>query len=440
MIKKIRNLISFLNHGIWDMDNLPDKKFKKLFYKQIRIIILAIKGYLKHNGNLSASALTFFSLLSVVPVLAMAFGVAKGFGLDNILEEEIRKNLYGQGEVVEKLIEFSRTMLQNTNGGIVAGIGFVIVFYSVLKLLNSIEEIFNKAWEVRKPRSFYRKFTDYTSFIVIAPVLFTVSSSISVFVISRVETVTDGINMIGVINEAITLSLELLSFALIWLLMILIYMLMPNTKVSWKAGIQSGIVIGTLFIIVQWVYVNFQLGVSRANAIYGSFAALPLFLVWLQTSWFIIIFGAEYSYAVQYEYLFRNNGTINKLSSYNFRKVALLTTHKIVKDFVNDKPATPENVIAKQLNISKPIADKILLALLKGRIIIEIKSGNNRRFQPAMDINKLTVTKVLAALEHLHKDKWQLVSNKENEKIEAIMRNFKEITAEAGSNKLLVDI
>ena len=440
MIKKIRNLIKFLNYGIWETDKLPDNKFKKNFYKQIRIFILAIKGYLKHHGNLSASALTFFSLLSVVPVLAMAFGVAKGFGLDNILEEEIRKNLYGQGEVVEKLIEFSRTMLQNTNGGIVAGIGFIIVFYSVLKLLNSIEEIFNKAWEVRKPRSFYRKFTGYTSFIVIAPVLFTVSSSISVFVISRVETVTDGINMIGVIDEAITLSLELLSFALIWLLMILIYMLMPNTKVSWKASIQSGIVIGTLFIIVQWVYVNFQLGVSRANAIYGSFAALPLFLVWLQTSWFIIIFGAEYSYAVQYEYLFRNNGTINKLSSYNFRKVALLTAHKIVKDFFNDKSATPENEIAKNLNIPKPIADKILLALLKGKIITEIKNGKNRRFQPAMDIRKLTVTKVLASLEHLQKDEWRLDSNKENEAIEAIMKNFKEITAESSSNKLLVDI
>jgi len=440
MIKKIRNLINFLNQGIWDTDNIPDKKFEKQFYKQIRIIILAIKRYLKHSGNLSASALTFFSLLSVVPVLAMAFGVAKGFGLDNILENEIRKNLYGQGEVVEKLIEFSRTMLQNTNGGIIAGIGFIIVFYSVLKLLNSIEEIFNKAWEVSKPRSFYRKFTDYTSFIVIAPVLFTVSSSISVFIITGVENATDNMNMISVLDEAIKISLELLSFALIWLLMILLYLLMPNAKVSWKAGIQSGIVIGTLFIIVQWIYVNFQVGVSRANAIYGSFAALPLFLVWLQTSWFIIIFGAEYSYAVQYEFLFRNNGTINKLNSYNFRKVALLTAHKIVKDFANDQPATPENEIAKHLNIPKPIADKILLALLKGKIISETKNGKSRCFQPAMDIHKLTVTKVLAALEHLQKDEWRLASNKENEEIEAIMKNFKEITAEASSNKLLVDI
>jgi membrane protein len=440
MIQNIKQLIIFFNKGIWEIDNEQLSNFKKQLYTQIRIVILSVRGYLKHDGNLSASALTFFTMLSIVPVLAMAFGIAKGFGIDGILEEQIRKNLYGQDEVVEKLIDFSRSMLESTNGGIVAGIGFVIVFYSVLKLLNSIEETFNKAWEIKDSRTFYRKFTDYTSFVVIAPVLFTISSSISVFVISRVESATQSINAFGVVDGAITLALEVLSFTLIWLLMLMIYMLLPNAKVSWRAGLQSGIVIGTLFIITQWLYVNFQVGVARANAIYGSFAALPLFLVWLQTSWFIIIFGAEYSHAVQFESTYREKVSIGKLSEYSLKKITLLITHIIIKDFADAKPPTKANSLLEKLALPRNLLDKILTSLLDAGIITEVMNKEERCFQPAMDIKLISISKVLIALEDLDYDEWKFNNSEASKKIEEVLKKFREITAQTGSNQLLVNI
>ncbi len=437
LIKKITN---FFNKDIWDADNESLYPLQKQLYKQLRIIFIATKRYVKQEGNLSASALTFFTLLSIVPVLAMAFGVAKGFGIDGILEEQIRENLYGQGEVVEKLIEFSRSMLENTNGGIVAGIGFVIVFYSVLKLLNFIEDAFNKAWDIDTPRPFYRKFTDYTSFVVIAPVLFVISSSISVFVISGVESATDNINMFGVLDTAITFSLEFVSFALIWLLMIMIYMLLPNTNVSWKAAIQSGIVIGSLFIITQWIYVNFQIGAARANAIYGSFAALPLFLVWLQVSWFIVVFGATYTYAIQNEKLHRQKFSSEKLNEYNLKKLALLIAHFIVKDFSEAKTPTKEGEIAERLQVPIKVVHEILNMLLKSKIIVEVLNGSERSFHPAMDINKLTISHVLNMLEDRRAVHWDFNHIEGSKKIDEILIMFREITANEKSNILLANL
>ena len=444
MNRQIKKIAKFFNETIWEVSDEQLPTFKRELYRQIRITYIAIKKYLKQEGNLSASALTFFTLLSIVPVLAMVFGIAKGFGLDDVLEKQIRQNLYGQGEVVEKLIEFSKSMLENTHGGIVAGIGFAIVFYSVLKLLNSIEEAFNKAWEIEEPRSFYRKFTDYTSFIVIAPVLFTISSSISVFVISGVENVTSDVDMLGVLDAVLTLALEVLSFALIWLLMIMIYMLLPNTKVSWKAGLQSGIVIGTIFIITQWIYVNFQIGAARANAIYGSFAALPLFLVWLQVSWFIVIFGASYTYAIQNEKLHRQKISPEKLSDYNLKKTALLISYLIVKDFSEGNAPTEAQSIAERLKIPYKIVDDIIKILLKVKVVTEVLNGSERSsqpsFQPAMDINKLTISHILNMLEDQQAEQWKFKHIKADKEIDQVLEMFREVTANKRGNALLVDL
>ena len=128
---QVKSLIDFFDKGIWrlKLDELP--RTKSIFYKELRILITAIKGYINDECAIRASALTFFSMLSIVPVFAMIFGIAKGFGIEDMLETQMRQEFYGQGEVVEKIIEFAKSLLDSTNGGVVAGIGFLLVLYSL---------------------------------------------------------------------------------------------------------------------------------------------------------------------------------------------------------------------------------------------------------------------------------------------------------------------
>jgi len=160
-------LMNFLSQGVWNM-RLKDLSGPKYFLiRQLRIYLLAVKGFYEDRCQLRASALTFYSLLSVVPILAMAFGVAKGFGLDKLLEKELKSNLSGQQEVLEWLIDFANRMLENTKGTLVAGFGLVILFWSVMKVLGNIEMSFNDVWQIKKGRSWGRKFTDYLAIMIL---------------------------------------------------------------------------------------------------------------------------------------------------------------------------------------------------------------------------------------------------------------------------------
>ncbi|MEM1137483.1 MAG: YihY/virulence factor BrkB family protein [Bacteroidota bacterium] len=436
IILKIKGLSFFLKKGIWEVQRDELSKSRAILYQQIRILIIAGKGYVNDNCSLRASALTFYSLLSIVPVFAMLFGIAKGFGIEEVLEKQLREKLYGQGDVVEKVISFAKSLLESTSGGIIAGIGFVIVMYSVLNLLTSIEEAFNVAWKTSKTRSIYRKITDYTSFIVIAPILFTISSSISVFAISSIENITESIYISDFLSSLITLSLDALSFTLIWLLMILLYILLPNTQVKWRAAIQAGVVAGTAFILVQWAYFYFQIGASRASAIYGSFAALPLFLAWLQISWFIVIFGAEYAYAIQNINKLKNSLKLEKMNRHSLKIVALLITTQLVKRF--EKGDIPQDAtgLAKDLNLPLNLIEQTLELLIDSNVVSKVTKNGSYSFQPALDIDKISVSFVLSALE----DNGKAITNSKAAPFYAAFKSFREITENSESNKLLKDI
>ena len=171
-----------LNDTIWHTSLSDLSKRKSFLIRQSRIILAASRGFLNDRVTLRASALTFYTLLSVIPIVAIAFAIAKGFGLDQNLEEIVTKEFKSQPEVLNWLLNASRNALQETRGGYMAGIGVIILFWSVMSLLDQIESSFNHIWQIRIPRPWYRKFTDYLTIMLIGPVLLILSSSITVFV------------------------------------------------------------------------------------------------------------------------------------------------------------------------------------------------------------------------------------------------------------------
>lgn len=204
----------------------------------------------------------------------MAFGVAKGFGFEQLLEKELLKHFAAQQEVILQIIEFARNMLDNTKGGLIAGIGVAVLFWSVIKVLGKIEDNFNQIWSVSS-RSLVRKFTDYLSMMIIGPVLLIMSGSVTVFIASQVSAISSQVGLEDVATPAISLGLSLAPYVLLWLLFTVIYMIMPNTRVHFGSAFLAAVLAGSAYQFLQIGYVKFQIYVTSYNAIYGSFAALP---------------------------------------------------------------------------------------------------------------------------------------------------------------------
>lgn len=435
-------MVSFIRVDIWRI-RLADLPFGKSFLlRQLRIIILAIRGYDEDKCFVRASSLTFYTLLSVVPVAAMFFGIAKGFGFEKVLEKRLYQNFPGQEEVLEQVINFSNSLLQQTQGGVIAGIGLAVLFWSVLKVLNHIERSFNDIWQIQTGRSWGRKFSDYLAIMLVSPVFIILSGSVTVFITTQVERITERVALLGVFSPLISFMLKFLPYVLIWMLFTFLYLLMPNTKVNFKAGLVGGIVAGTLYQIAQWAYISFQVGAAKYNAIYGSFAALPLFLMWLQTSWWIVLFGAELSFANQnvdtYEY---EPDCLNVSPGYK-RLLTLQIAHLLIKNFSNgDKPLTCAQ-ISDQLNMPIRLVNHITFDLVQSGLMSETRTKADREFayQPAHDINKMTIQSVLEALDQKGSDDIPVAKTEDHRALSEALKKFKDAMQQSPANRLLKDL
>ncbi|MCB0281512.1 MAG: YihY/virulence factor BrkB family protein [Calditrichaeota bacterium] len=399
MSRPVTVVYKFFKKDLWTIDLKEQPKSKGFFLSQLRILIYTARDFINNNCPLHASALTFYSLLSIVPVFALIFGISKGFGLQSSLKQKLLEELPEHTEVVEWIVKFADSLLEASRSGVFTGIGIAVLLWTALKVLNNIEETLNTIWKIGRSRSFIRKFSDYLSIMVLGPVLFFISSSIAVYIASQVADFTKN-GILNPLHPIIMFLLKLTPYPLIWLLFTLMYMIIPNTKVKLHSALYGAIIAGTIYQLVQWIYIEFQVGVARYDSIYGSFAAIPLFLIWLQLSWFIVLLGAELSYAHQNIplYLFEK-----KAASYSdfYKKVLLLNiVYVIIKNFEKGEPALSEKHIADQVEISENMAKEFLTILIKSNIISKLISGRRTfTYQPAKDINKITIAEVLGNIE-----------------------------------------
>lgn len=438
----ISKFFTFIRIDIWRI-RLDDLPFGKSFLiKQLRIIILAFRGYNEDRCLLRASSLTFYTLLSIVPVAAMFFGVAKGFGFERRLEDQLFERFPGQEEVLRQVIHFSDSLLEQTRGGLIAGIGVLVLFWAVLKVLGHIEMALNDIWEIKKQRSWGRKFSDYLSIMLISPILVLMSGSATVFITTQVTQITQKVALLGVFSPLISFLLKFMPYALIWVLFTLLYIIMPNTRVNFKAGLLGGVVAGTLYQIAQGAYISFQIGTAKYNAIYGSFAALPLFLMWVQISWWIVLFGAELSFANQNVDTYEYEPDSLKVSQGFKKLLTLQIVHLLIKKFANgDKPLTDKQ-ISNRLEIPIRLVHSILFDLVTADLVSEIRTEADKEFayQPARDINTMTIQYVLEALDHKGTEDIPVAKTEGHQALFDALKDFSEAMKESPANKLLKDI
>jgi membrane protein len=435
-------ILNFFRHDLWriPLETLSPKK--SFLVRQARIIFLALRGFDENKCALRASALTFYSLLSVVPFAALAFGIAKGFGVQKLLEGELMSRMEGQEEVFNYIITFANAALDNARGGLVTGVGVVVLILLIAGLLDSVEKSFDEIWGVRQPRTLGRRLSNYLAVLFVAPILFVISSSITVFVTTRIAEIVGSIGGLSLISPFVIRALNVLPYFVVWLLFVFIYIFMPNTKVNWSSGVLGGIVAGTVFQLLQWGYIAFQVKVTTYGVVYGSFAALPLFMVWLQLSWLIVLFGAEISFAHQNVETYKlESGALGASPSFK-RLLALSVTHLCVKRFIKgDKPlSAPE--IANILETPIRLTNQVLYDLVTCRILSE-SGGENEKvvyYQPARSLDILSINFVVQSIDALCSEEIPILKSPEIDRILKCLKDFADIIEGSEANLLLKDI
>jgi len=434
--------INFIKTDIWRIRKEDFPRMKYFFIKQLRILLLATRGFAQNQCPLRASALTFYSTLSIVPMVAMAFGIAKGFGYQEILENQLLEKLSGQEEVMIRVVDFAHSLLENTKGGMIVGIGIIVLLWTVIKLLGHIEGSFNDIWEVKKPRSYGRKFSDYLSIMLISPLLIIMSSSATVFITTKITLITEKVALIGILSPVIFFMLKLIPYCLVWILFIFTYILMPNTKVNFSAGFIGGIIAGTIFQVSQLAYILFQVGVAKYNAIYGSFAALPLFLIWMQLSWFIVLFGAEISFSYQYADTYEFEPDRRQISPAFKKLLSLQIAHLVISTFSKGEMPLTASKISRVLEIPIRLVQQLLDELVESGIfsIAEIKGNKELAYQPARDINIITINSIIKTLEQKGVDNIPVAQTPELQSLSEVLSTFSDEIEKSPANRLLKDI
>ena len=410
MNKRIATFWKFLTYDIWRITEDEVTKTTFSLYNIIKTIYLCINRFTKDRLVNKASALTYSTLLAIVPILAIVFAIARGFGFDNLMESQIVKGFGGPSETTEVIFQFVNSYLSQTKSGIFIGIGLIMLLWTVLNLI--MEITFNRIWQVKKARSMYRKITDYFSMLLLIPLLLVVSGGLSIFMSTMLKNVAD-FTLLAPIGKFL---IRLIPFVLTWFMFTGLYVFMPNTKVKLKHALISGVLAGTAHQAFQFLYISSQLWVSRYNAIYGSFAALPMFLLWLQISWTICLFGAELTYAGQNIRNFSFDKDARNISRRYRDFISILIMSLIAKRFEKNEPPYTAEDISEECQIPIRLTNQTLYELQEINLLHEVVTDAKSQdiaYQPSMDINKLNVALLLDKLDTHGSEDFKIDKDKE---------------------------
>ena len=433
-----KNLWTFLTETIFLKDERNYRNgLIRWGVRQYKLLFYTARGLDEHDTLVRSAALTFYTLMSIVPIAALVFAVVKGFGLADGLMQNLYSLFPHNREVVDYLITFADKALAAAQGGVVAFVGIVMLFWAVVRVFGSVEEAFNNIWEVKVSRSFTRQFTDYIAVVVITPILWVVGSTAG-----RYAGHLLGIDSFGALYTLLSGAVSLL---VIWAMFSFIYVVVPNTRVRLGSAVMAGIVAGTLFLAFQWGYVWLQRYMTSYNAIYGSFAALPLFLLWMQISWEILLLGGELSFAYQNVARFDEERE-SLLVSYDCRRKLMVGVMLLVsRAFRDGRGAVSFSEIRDRLDVPTRIMNNILYTLVQARMLNEIRTEGtdyDLEYAPARDISTLRVYDILSAVDShgFGRDTIDMRSNRELRRCAEVVERLKDVTRASTENVLLTEL
>ncbi len=392
--------VRFLQHDIWRLRSEEIPAPLRLVVECIKVAYQATVSFINDDLMTRASSLTYSTVLSIVPMLAVIVGIAKGFGLQGAVLEALKAALPGQTKQLDQVFVYVENYLSQVQGGLFIGLGLGILLYTVLMLISSIEDAFNDIWQAPHARPWGRRIFDYLGLFLLLPLLLLASSVITLMMTTIRQTYAGDVEVVHSVLDSV---MSLVPFVLSVGIFIGLYMYLPNVRVRFLPALISGILAGIAYQIFQALYISGVIWISRYNAIYGSFAAFPLLLLWMQLSWTITLYGAQLAYTIQNIHSFAFGQASMKVSRRYLDFVSLLILGRIVQRFADPEGGRPYSAraISDECHIPIRMVGQVLSRLREVGLIIEVQTADNAdaHYQPALDPEFLTVNFVITRLD-----------------------------------------
>jgi len=394
-MKKLSQITEFVRYDMWRRTTTElDTWYKRLGYRVARTITLVVRGFTSKNLNDQAKALTYSLIFAVIPILAMIVAVAKGFGVADVIEKQLNASFLGETNMVPTIMSMVERYLETAQDGVFIGIGILILLWAVYSFFQSVEAAFNRIWNVKKSRSILRQATTYIAIVVLVPVLIVCSAGIDIFVNTTVEST---IHVEALHDFFHTSGVKMLQFALCWLFFTWMYVAIPNTKVRFWSGFIPGVLMGTLFQLLQMLSVYLIALLSRTSIVYGAFASIPILMTWLQWTSLLILIGAEMSYAIQNNEQFEYEQDLNSMSRRYKDFVMLYLLSRIVKRFEAGEAPYTAHELAVRDHLPIRLVNQLLSRMVETFVLREVyqEGDEDKAYQPALDTHKISVSMVM---------------------------------------------
>ncbi len=358
-----------------------------------------IRSFMNSDLQTEACALTYRTLLAIVPALALLFAIGRGFGFQALLTDQLYKLFPSQHIALEAALKFVDSYLAQASEGLFVGVGIVFLLWTLISLLGNVESSFNRIWHVKKGRSIWRKSTDYLAILLILPVLIICSGGISLTMSTALRTLLP----FDFIKPAFTLLFDVVSWVFTVLFFAGTYMLIPNTKVKFGNALIAGVVVGTAFEVLQWLFLSGQMYVAKYNAIYGGFSFLPLMLIWMQLVWLFTLIGCLMCYASQNIGQFSFNDDVDHISREYRYQVTVAVMTIITQRFMKGEKALTCREISATYNIPMRLVSETVNELNEMKLVSMIDSAGDvseHPLQPGIDMNEFTVGELMRRLQN----------------------------------------
>jgi len=352
-----------------------EKPIRSFLHKIIRIVFFSFKSFYQKELYLKSSLLTFYSLIALVPILTIILSIAKGFGFDAFLQKQLLETFKEQQDVISIAFRFAYAIIEQMQSPAIVGIGVFFLFFSVYGLFVNIEKSLNAIWNVKKHRKLIRRMINYAMALIFFPIIFIASTSITIFINTEITRTAQNYEFVASISHYVLTVLKLAPYGLMFALFSYVYLFTPNTAIAIKPRIFAGILAGVIFQFWQIIYIDSQVYLSSYNAVYGSFAALPLFLIWMQINFVILLFGAEIAAQIEGDRFFKKTTKDDHFKMVNKKHLCLIVLHTIVFHYLKGEKPLSLNRISEELGISSLDAREIFNILEKAHIIAELKTS-----------------------------------------------------------------
>lgn len=389
LIARASTLWLYCSQGVW-------RDTRSLWrVKAVKTLNLSFRSFLNVDLQSASCAMTYRTLLAVVPALALLVAIGRGFGLQGEIRSQLFRIFPSQRHALDTALDFVDTYLNQTTEGLFVGVGIVVLLWTLISLLGSVEESFNRIWRLKAGRPFWRKITDYTAILLILPVLMICAGGMTLLVSTTIS------SLLPVDISQLSWLFDIGSILLTWLFFAGAYMLIPDTRVRFVNAFGAGIFAGSAFQILQWLFVTGQMYVARYNAIYGSFSFLPLLLVWLQLEWMVTLAGALLCYASQNISRFDFQQDINAISPGYMDRTAVVMMAVVARRFANGLTPMTAEQIGEMTSIPPMLAVRVARRLVDAGLMSLLESGGANMphpMQPSSDVTELRVGQVLERL------------------------------------------